>query len=107
MAGSCEISNLLSNYISAMYQPEEVPPDLDLLTHLGDDDNPLPLSNLHTPTEATGRCPRVYCRKAANILYPPRNVLCTDKLDVESVASLNRGIAAQCNLTFTRSTLGV
>ncbi|XP_054835953.1 ETS-related transcription factor Elf-3 isoform X1 [Eublepharis macularius] len=56
MAGSCEISNLLSNYISAMYQPEEVPPDPDLLTHLGDDDNlPLPLSNIHMPAETTGK----------------------------------------------------
>ncbi|XP_074833489.1 ETS-related transcription factor Elf-3 [Carettochelys insculpta] len=31
MAGSCEISNVFSNYISAMYQPEEAQPPLDLL----------------------------------------------------------------------------
>ncbi|XP_048354834.1 ETS-related transcription factor Elf-3 isoform X3 [Sphaerodactylus townsendi] len=56
MAGSCEISNLLSNYISAMYQSEEVPADTDLLTHLEDDDNlPPPLSNINVPTETTGR----------------------------------------------------
>uniref|UniRef100_A0A8C0BDP3 ETS-related transcription factor Elf-3 n=1 Tax=Buteo japonicus TaxID=224669 RepID=A0A8C0BDP3_9AVES len=37
MAGSCEISNIFSNYISAMYQPDEVQPTLDVLGHLGDD----------------------------------------------------------------------
>ncbi|NXR06813.1 ELF3 factor, partial [Semnornis frantzii] len=37
MAGSCEISNIFSNYISAMYQPDEVQPTLDMLGHLGDD----------------------------------------------------------------------
>ncbi|XP_042322038.1 ETS-related transcription factor Elf-3 isoform X3 [Sceloporus undulatus] len=56
MAGSCEISNLISNYISAMYQQEETPPDPDLLTHLGDDDNiSLALSNTHTAMETTGK----------------------------------------------------
>ncbi|NXV22501.1 ELF3 factor, partial [Cepphus grylle] len=37
MAGSCEISNIFSNYISAMYQPDEVQPTLDMLEHPGDD----------------------------------------------------------------------
>lgn len=37
MAGSCEISNIFSNYISAMYQPDEAQPALDVLGHLGDD----------------------------------------------------------------------
>ncbi|XP_013817423.1 ETS-related transcription factor Elf-3 isoform X2 [Apteryx mantelli] len=37
MAGSCEISNIFSNYISAMYQPDEGQPTLDVLGHLGDD----------------------------------------------------------------------
>ncbi|CAN8200073.1 unnamed protein product [Coccothraustes coccothraustes] len=37
MAGSCEISNIFSNYISAMYQPDEVQPSLDMLGQLGDD----------------------------------------------------------------------
>uniref|UniRef100_A0A8B9GDZ5 ETS-related transcription factor Elf-3 n=1 Tax=Amazona collaria TaxID=241587 RepID=A0A8B9GDZ5_9PSIT len=37
MAGSCELSNILSNYISAMYQPDEMQPTLDMLGHLGDD----------------------------------------------------------------------
>lgn len=56
MAGSCEISNLISNYISAMYQQEETPPDPDLLTHFEEDENlPLILSNTHMPTETTGR----------------------------------------------------
>ncbi|CAI5777922.1 ETS-related transcription factor Elf-3 isoform X2 [Lacerta agilis] len=56
MAGSCEISNLISNYFSAMYQPEEAPPDPDLLTHLGDDDNlSLTLSNTQMATETTGK----------------------------------------------------
>nr|XP_056700408.1 ETS-related transcription factor Elf-3 [Euleptes europaea] len=56
MAGSCEISNLLSNYISAMYQSEEMPPEPDLLTHLGDDESLLlPLSNLNVPIETTGK----------------------------------------------------
>ncbi|KAH0618982.1 hypothetical protein JD844_018572 [Phrynosoma platyrhinos] len=56
MSGSCEISNLISNYISAMYQQEETPPDPDLLTHLGDDDNiSLSLSNTHTAMETTGK----------------------------------------------------
>lgn len=58
MAGSCEISNLISNYISAMYQPEEAPPDPDLLTHLVEDDNlSLVLSNANMATETTGSCP--------------------------------------------------
>uniref|UniRef100_A0A7M4EEV6 E74 like ETS transcription factor 3 n=1 Tax=Crocodylus porosus TaxID=8502 RepID=A0A7M4EEV6_CROPO len=39
MAGSCEISNIFSNYISAMYQPEEVQLPLDLLTHLGEENS--------------------------------------------------------------------
>ncbi|XP_066481463.1 ETS-related transcription factor Elf-3 [Tiliqua scincoides] len=56
MAGSCEISNLISNYISAMYQPEEVPPDPDLLTHFEEDNNlPLVLSSTQMPTETTGK----------------------------------------------------
>ncbi|XP_044303551.1 ETS-related transcription factor Elf-3 isoform X1 [Varanus komodoensis] len=56
MAGSCEISNLLSNYISAMYQQEEAPPDPDLLTHLGDDDNvSLTVSNTASAAETTGK----------------------------------------------------
>ncbi|XP_026536675.1 ETS-related transcription factor Elf-3 [Notechis scutatus] len=56
MAGSCEISNLISNYISAMYQPEEAPPDPDLLTHLVEDDNlSLVLSNANMATEITGK----------------------------------------------------
>uniref|UniRef100_A0A8C6YD53 E74 like ETS transcription factor 3 n=3 Tax=Elapidae TaxID=8602 RepID=A0A8C6YD53_NAJNA len=56
MAGSCEISNLISNYISAMYQPEEAPPDPDLLTHLVEDDNlSLVLSNANMATETTGK----------------------------------------------------
>uniref|UniRef100_A0A8V5HCE0 ETS-related transcription factor Elf-3 n=1 Tax=Melopsittacus undulatus TaxID=13146 RepID=A0A8V5HCE0_MELUD len=37
MAGSCELSNILSNYISAMYQPDEMQPSLDVLGHPGDD----------------------------------------------------------------------
>uniref|UniRef100_A0A8C8ABC2 ETS-related transcription factor Elf-3 n=1 Tax=Otus sunia TaxID=257818 RepID=A0A8C8ABC2_9STRI len=37
MAGSCEISNIFSNYISAMYQPDEAQPTLDVLGHLEDD----------------------------------------------------------------------
>ncbi|KAF2977301.1 hypothetical protein EK904_014206 [Melospiza melodia maxima] len=37
MAGSCEISNIFSNYISAIYQPDEVQPGLDMLGQLGDD----------------------------------------------------------------------
>ncbi|XP_039185315.1 ETS-related transcription factor Elf-3 isoform X2 [Crotalus tigris] len=56
MAGSCEISNLISNYISAMYQPEEAPPDPDLLTHLVEDDNlSLVLTNASMATETTGK----------------------------------------------------
>uniref|UniRef100_A0A8C0HEK1 E74 like ETS transcription factor 3 n=1 Tax=Chelonoidis abingdonii TaxID=106734 RepID=A0A8C0HEK1_CHEAB len=39
MAGSCEISNIFSNYISAMYQPEEAQPPMELLAHLGKEDN--------------------------------------------------------------------
>lgn len=105
MAASCEISSLLSNYISAMYQPEEVPPDPDLLTHLGDDDNfPLPPSNSHMPTETTGRCWRAFCCKAVDILYHSKNLLCIDALDVEGVASFNRVMAAQCSLVFVVST---
>ncbi|XP_067387849.1 ETS-related transcription factor Elf-3 isoform X2 [Emydura macquarii macquarii] len=38
MAGSCEISNIFSNYISAMYQEEAQPP-LEILAHLGSEDN--------------------------------------------------------------------
>lgn len=58
MAGSCEISSLISNYISAMYQPEEAPPDPDLLTHLVEDDNlSLVLTNASMATETTGSCP--------------------------------------------------
>uniref|UniRef100_A0A8C3PN50 ETS-related transcription factor Elf-3 n=1 Tax=Calidris pygmaea TaxID=425635 RepID=A0A8C3PN50_9CHAR len=37
MAGSCDISNVFSNYISAMYQPDEVQPTLEMLGHPGDD----------------------------------------------------------------------
>ncbi|XP_015680663.1 ETS-related transcription factor Elf-3 [Protobothrops mucrosquamatus] len=56
MAGSCEISSLISNYISAMYQPEEAPPDPDLLTHLVEDDNlSLVLTNASMATETTGK----------------------------------------------------
>lgn len=58
MAGSCEISNLFSNYINAIYQQEETPPDPDLLTHLVDDDNAsLTMSNTHTAMETTGKYP--------------------------------------------------
>lgn len=48
MAGSCEISNIFSNYISAMYQPEEAQPPMELLAHLGKEDN------LALPAETTG-----------------------------------------------------
>uniref|UniRef100_A0A803Y077 E74 like ETS transcription factor 3 n=1 Tax=Meleagris gallopavo TaxID=9103 RepID=A0A803Y077_MELGA len=37
MAASCEISNIFSNYISAMYQPEEVQLPLDVLGCPGED----------------------------------------------------------------------
>uniref|UniRef100_A0A8C3TJ89 ETS-related transcription factor Elf-3 n=1 Tax=Chelydra serpentina TaxID=8475 RepID=A0A8C3TJ89_CHESE len=47
MAGSCEISNIFSNYISAMYQPEEAQPPVELLAHMGKDDN------LTLPAETT------------------------------------------------------
>uniref|UniRef100_A0A674J949 E74 like ETS transcription factor 3 n=1 Tax=Terrapene triunguis TaxID=2587831 RepID=A0A674J949_9SAUR len=47
MAGSCEISNIFSNYISAMYQPEEAQPPMELLAHLGKEDN------LALPAETT------------------------------------------------------
>ncbi|NWY03856.1 ELF3 factor, partial [Nothoprocta ornata] len=37
MAGSCEISNIFSNYISAMYQADEGQPSLDVLGQHGND----------------------------------------------------------------------
>uniref|UniRef100_A0A8C8SC17 ETS-related transcription factor Elf-3 n=1 Tax=Pelusios castaneus TaxID=367368 RepID=A0A8C8SC17_9SAUR len=52
MAGSCEISNIFSNYISAMYQPEEAQEaPLELLSHLGKEDN------VALTAEATGEKP--------------------------------------------------
>lgn len=56
MAGSCEISNIFSNYISAMYQPDEGQPTLDMLGHLGDDSNlGLSLPASQPPAQSTGR----------------------------------------------------
>lgn len=56
MAGSCEISNIFSNYISAMYQPDEVQPTLDMLGHLGDDSSlGLSLPASQPPAQSTGR----------------------------------------------------
>ena len=56
MAGSCEISNIFSNYISAMYQPDEVQPTLDMLGHLGDDSTlGLSLPTSQPPAQSTGR----------------------------------------------------
>lgn len=56
MAGSCEISNIFSNYISAMYQPDEGQPTLDILGHLGDDSNlGLNLPASQPPAQSTGR----------------------------------------------------
>uniref|UniRef100_A0A8D0GTG7 E74 like ETS transcription factor 3 n=1 Tax=Sphenodon punctatus TaxID=8508 RepID=A0A8D0GTG7_SPHPU len=55
MAGPYEISNILSNYINAMYQPEESSSVPDLLTHLGDEDNlGVALPNTQVPAETTG-----------------------------------------------------
>uniref|UniRef100_A0A452HUA0 Uncharacterized protein n=1 Tax=Gopherus agassizii TaxID=38772 RepID=A0A452HUA0_9SAUR len=51
MAGSCEISNIFSNYISAMYQTEEAQPPMELLAHLGKEDN------LTLPAETTAEKP--------------------------------------------------
>ncbi|XP_048184473.1 ETS-related transcription factor Elf-3 isoform X2 [Corvus hawaiiensis] len=56
MAGSCEISNIFSNYISAMYQPDEVQPTLDMLGHLGDDSSlGLSLPASQPPTQSTDK----------------------------------------------------
>lgn len=56
MAGSCEISNIFSNYISAMYQPDEVQPTLDMLGHLGDDSTlGLSLPTSQPLAQSTGR----------------------------------------------------
>lgn len=56
MAGSCEISNIFSNYISAMYQPDEVQPTLDMVGHLGDDGSlGLSLPNSQPLAQGTGR----------------------------------------------------
>lgn len=56
MAGSCEISNIFSNYISAMYQPDEVQPALDMLGQFGDDSNlGLSLPASQPPAQSTGR----------------------------------------------------
>lgn len=55
MAGSCEISNIFSNYISAMYQPEEVQLPLDLLTHLGEENSlGLSVASSQLPVETAG-----------------------------------------------------
>uniref|UniRef100_A0A8D2NGN4 ETS-related transcription factor Elf-3 n=1 Tax=Zonotrichia albicollis TaxID=44394 RepID=A0A8D2NGN4_ZONAL len=52
MAGSCEISNIFSNYISAMYQPDE----------LGDDSTlGLGLPASQPPAQSTGRSRGVPC----------------------------------------------
>ncbi|NXA54287.1 ELF3 factor, partial [Nothocercus julius] len=54
MAGSCEISNIFSNYISAMYQPDEGQPTLDVLGHHGDDSTlGLSLPTSQPPAEST------------------------------------------------------
>lgn len=56
MAGSCEISNIFSNYISAMYQPDEVQPTLNMLGHPGDDSTlGLSLPTSQPPAQSTGR----------------------------------------------------
>lgn len=56
MAGSCEISNIFSNYINAMYQPDEVQPTLDMLGHPGDDGTlGLNLPTSQPPAQSTGR----------------------------------------------------
>ncbi|XP_071624458.1 ETS-related transcription factor Elf-3 isoform X2 [Heliangelus exortis] len=56
MAGSCEISNIISNYISAMYQSEEVQPTLDMLGHLGDDGTlGLSISPSQPPAQSTDK----------------------------------------------------
>ncbi|XP_044527889.1 ETS-related transcription factor Elf-3 isoform X2 [Gracilinanus agilis] len=51
MAASCEISNIFSNYISAMYQAEDPTPASS--TTLGGDDLVLTLSNPPMPLEGT------------------------------------------------------
>lgn len=59
MAGSCELSNILSNYISAMYQPDEMQPTLDMLGHLGDDSTlGLSLPTSQPLAQSTGRTGR-------------------------------------------------
>ena len=56
MAGSCEISNIFSNYISAMYQPDEVQPTLDVLGPPGDGGSlGLSLPSSQPPAQGTGR----------------------------------------------------
>ncbi|NWV01859.1 ELF3 factor, partial [Upupa epops] len=49
MAGSCEIGNIFSNYISAMYQQDEVQPLPDILGHTEDDT----VTGLSLPTTQT------------------------------------------------------
>ncbi|RMB99454.1 hypothetical protein DUI87_24191 [Hirundo rustica rustica] len=56
MAGSCEISNIFSNYISAMYQPDEGQPALDMLGQLGDDSSlGLSLPSSQPPAQSTDK----------------------------------------------------
>ncbi|XP_042693353.1 ETS-related transcription factor Elf-3 isoform X2 [Centrocercus urophasianus] len=56
MAASCEISNIFSNYISAMYQPEEVQLPLDVLGCPGEDSSMgLSLSTSQTLAEGTDK----------------------------------------------------
>lgn len=55
MAASCEISNIFSNYISAMYQPEEVQLPPDVLGRPGEDSGMgLSLSTSQPLAEGTG-----------------------------------------------------
>ncbi|XP_036612558.1 ETS-related transcription factor Elf-3 [Trichosurus vulpecula] len=53
MAASCEISNIFSNYISAMYQAEDPAPASSAT--LGGDDPVLTLSNPQMPLEGTAK----------------------------------------------------
>lgn len=59
MAGSCEISNILSKYNSTMYQQEEPQLALDVLGHPGDDGSlGLSFPQSLPPVDTTGRMGR-------------------------------------------------
>lgn len=84
MAGSCEISNIFSNYISAMYQPDEVQPSLDMLGHLGDDSAlGLSLPASQPPAQSAGRTggAAVAARGSQQARRPPGNAAGLEERD--------------------------